>query len=145
MGPYGIREEKAGGPEQRDKYAGTSPFVLQNPKNQTEHTSSLKGLPKKNLQQNNWTTWHNMQHLHQCVTVSHYRRCVSSSSVLSDGKWTRGSCWQISAQLNSIKMMVHLCKSKINLKFWIVFHFLLETVLRQYPQICARMCLMAHV
>lgn len=47
MGPYGIREEKAGGPEQRDKDAGTSPFVLQNPKNQTEHTSSLKGLPKK--------------------------------------------------------------------------------------------------
>lgn len=54
MGPYGIREEKAGGgAEQRDKDAGTSPFVLQNPKNQTEHTSSLKGLPKKNLQQNN--------------------------------------------------------------------------------------------
>lgn len=50
MGPSGIREEKAVGPEQCDKDAGVSPVILPNPDRTRQF---VNGFARKKLQQNN--------------------------------------------------------------------------------------------
>lgn len=64
-----------------------------------------------------------MQHLHRSATVSHHHGCITSSSVLSDGKWTSGRCWQSCTWLNSFRVIVHLWKFKYPNKILIGFHF----------------------
>lgn len=57
---------------------GKNDGISISPANPRQSTSTLQqGLPK-----NNSTTWHNIQHLHQHVPVSHHHRCVSSSRLV---------------------------------------------------------------
>lgn len=111
MGPSGIREEKSKwGQSGEIRMLG---FRRLFSKTQTEHVSPSPGLPEKTTaeQLNDLA-----QHLHQCATVSHRHRCVSSSSVSSDGKWSRGSCWQISAPLTGLTWWCILMNVKSKLK-----------------------------
>lgn len=106
--PSGIREEKAVGPERWDKDAGILPVILPNP----DRTRQLvNGFARKNY---NRTIERPGTTPAQCATVSHRHRCVSSSSVSSDGKWSRGSCWQTSAPLTALTWWCILMNVKSN-------------------------------
>lgn len=85
--PSGTHEQKPGRPEHWDKNAGIS-FILQISRHKVTEKIRYEGT---------------VPHLHQHVKVSHRRRCVSAPvPCLSDGKWTRGRCWQHAAQCTAL-------------------------------------------